>query len=128
MHVALATFVALVLPGGSLLFGDGVFAWNMFSKSATYRMTVTGVTQEGDARTFDPRSLAPYVGRALGHFLPAPEQWRHDPVGLTFRTGLGHVAGLACRLGPLRATEVKLEERADLDAKPIATVARARCP
>jgi hypothetical protein len=127
LHVALALFVALVLPGGSLLLGDGVFAWTMFSKSATYRLSVDGVTAEGETRSFDPRALAPWVGPALAYFLPAPGTWRHDPVGLTFRTGLANVAMLACRLGPLRGTEVRLEERSDLDAKPRTSVARARC-
>ena len=127
LHVALALAVALVLPGGSLLFGDGVFAWTMFSKSETYRMSVVGTTADGEARAFDPRSLAPWVNLSLAYFLPAPGVWRHEPVGLTFRTGLGNIAVLACRLGPLRATEVTLEERANLDAVPRRSVARARC-
>ena len=127
LHVALALAVAVVLPGGSLLLGNGVFAWTMFSKSETYRMSVIGWTDDGAARTFNPRSLAPYVNQSLAYFLPAPEVWRHDPVGLTFRTGLGNIAALACRLGPLRATEVTLDERANLDAAPKRSVARAVC-
>jgi hypothetical protein len=127
LHLALALVVAIALPGGSLLLGNGVFAWTMFSKSDTYRMTVLGWTPGGAARSFDPRELAPHVNGVLAAFLPAPGAWRHDPVALTFRTGLGNIAALACRLGPLEATEVTLEERADLDAAPKRSVARARC-
>jgi hypothetical protein len=104
-----------------------VFAWTMFSKSETYRLSVVGWTTTGEARTFDPRVLSPFVNPNLAYFLPAPGVWRHDPVGLTFRTGLHNIAALACRLGPLRATEVTLEERATLDAEPRRSVGRADC-
>lgn len=107
--------------------GNGVFAWTMFSKSETYRMHVVGATDGGAPRALDPRALAPFVSSSIGYFLPAPDTWRHDPVGLTFRTGLGKIAALACRMGPFSETEVTLEERADLDAAPRRTVARARC-
>jgi len=127
LHIALAVAVAVLLPGGSLLFGNGVFAWTMFSKSDTYRMSITGWTDEGEVRSFDPRALQPFVNPSLAYFLPAAGVWRHDPVGLTFRTGLGNIAALACRLGSMRAAEVTLEERANLDAEPKRSVARARC-
>jgi hypothetical protein len=127
LHLALAVLVAVVLPAGSLLAGNGVFAWTMFSKSETYRMAVSGRTDAGEIRTFDPRALAPYVDGNLRYFLPAPDTWRHEPVGLTFRTGLGKIAALACRLAPLRSTEVRFEQRLDLDAAPSVSVARADC-
>jgi hypothetical protein len=127
LHVALALTVGLLLPGGSLLMGNGVFAWTMFSKSETYRMRISGWTADGAARAIDPRSIAPYVGASIGYFLPAPDTWRHDPVGLTFRTGLGKIAELACQLGPFSATEVTFDERANLDAEPRRSVARGRC-
>jgi hypothetical protein len=127
LHAALALIVALILPGGSLLIGNGVFAWTMFSKSATYRMTIAAWSADGREQALDPRSLARYVSPSIGFFLPAPGMWRHDPVGLTFRTGLGTLAALACQLGPVRATEVTLDERADLDAEPKRSVARASC-
>jgi hypothetical protein len=128
LHVALAVLVAVVLPAWSLLAGNGVFAWTMFSKSETYRLTVRGLGADGAVLTFDPRALAPFVDGSLRGFLPAAGTWKHEPVGLTFRTGLGQLAALACRLGPLRATEVRLEERANLDAVPVVSVAHADCP
>jgi hypothetical protein len=99
----------------------------MFSKSETYRMTVLGTTRDGEVRSFDPRALAPWVNGSLAFFLPAANRFRHDPVGLTFRTGLSNIAGLACALGPLKSTEITLEERKDLDTVPRVTVARAEC-
>jgi hypothetical protein len=128
LHLAVAVFVALVLPGGSLIAGGGVFAWTMFSKSETYRLTIEGRTADGQVASLDPRALGPHVNRSLAFFLPEKDRFRHDPVGLTFRTGLGHMATLACRLGPLVSTQVTLEERANLDARPRVTVAHARCP
>lgn len=127
LQVALAVIVGVLLPGGSLLIGNGVFAWTMFSKSETYRMRVLGWTADGAVNAVDPRSLAPQVSPSIGYFLPAPDVWRHDPVGLTFRTGLGKIAELACRLGSFTTTEVTLEERANLDAAPKTSVAHARC-
>jgi hypothetical protein len=127
IHVAIGIVVAFVLPAASLLAGNDVFAWTMFSKSDTYRMTIVGTSVDGQTVAFDPRVLAPHVNRTLAYFLPAPGRWRHDPVGLTFRTGLGNVARLACHLGELTSTEVSLEERSDLDAPAKVTVARARC-
>ena len=76
LHLALAAAVAVVLPGGSLLLGNGVFAWTMFSKSETYRMSVVGWTADGRAHSFDPRALTPYVNPTLAFFLPAPGAWR----------------------------------------------------
>ena len=128
LHIALALVVAVLLPGGSLLMGNGVFAWTMFSKSETYRMRIVGWTASGEARAFDPLALSPFVNPSLAFFLPRAGVWRHDPVAITFRTGLHHIAALACRLGPLRATEVTLEERVTLDAEPRRSVARADCP
>jgi len=127
LHAAAAVFIGLVMPGAPLLAGSGVFSWNMFSKSSTYRMEVLGKTIDGAARTFDSRAIGPYVNPSLRSFLPQAGRWQHDPVGLTFRTGLDNVAQLACRLAPLVSTEVTLEERDDLDATPRVTVARARC-
>jgi len=128
VHGAALLALAVGLPGGSLLVGDGVFAWTMFSKSETYRITIEVEAPGGGRRQVDPRALAPLVGPSLAYFLPRPGEWRHDPVGLTFRTGLGHIARLACRLGAPGGAEVTLEERADLDASPRVTVARAACP
>ena len=128
LHLVVGIVVVLGLPAGSLVAGDGVFAWTMFSKSETYRLTVLGVSGDGSTRAFDPRALAPYVNPSLAAFLPAANTWRHDPVGLTFRTGLPTLAGVACRLALLRATTLKLEERRTLDDAPRTSVARARCP
>jgi hypothetical protein len=61
-------------------------------------------------------------------YLPPAGQWRHDALGVTFRTGLPHLAALACRLGSHRRVEAVLEERSDLDADPVATRADVRCP
>ena len=65
--------------------GNGVFAWTMFSKSETYRMHMSGWTADGAARAVDPRAIAPHVSPSIGYFLPAPDTWRHDPVGLLHR-------------------------------------------
>jgi hypothetical protein len=128
LHLVVGLVVVLGLPAGSLIAGDGVFAWTMFSKSETYRLKILGVLEDGATRTFDPRGLGPFVNPSLASFLPAADTWRHDPVGLTFRTGLPTLARVACRLGPLRATELTLEERRTLDDAPRVSVARASCP
>jgi hypothetical protein len=125
--LAVSMFFAVVLPIASRLAGNDVFAWTMFSKSETYRMTVVGTALDGERVPLDPRMLSRYANPTLAYFLPAPGVWRHDPVGLTFRTGLGNVANMACRLGQLASTEVSLEEKRDLDATAKVTVARAQC-
>ena len=128
LHLLVAVVVCLVLPGGSYLQGSAIFAWNMFSKSETYRMTILATFPGGERREMDPRALKPLVNPALAYFLPAPGLWRHDPVGLTFRTGLPAIGGLQCRAGTGAIhVEVTLEERADLDAAPRVTRATTEC-
>jgi hypothetical protein len=110
-----------------LLLGNGEFAWTMFSKSETYRLALVGVTVQGEKVEIDPRALAPLTNRAVSYFLPEPGRWRHDPVGVTFRTGLPYFASLSCRLGAFRSVEAVLEERAHLDAPAVPTRIEARC-
>jgi hypothetical protein len=128
IHAAALLLVAVVLPGGSLVLGSGELAWTMFSKSETYRLTFTAVARDGSTTPIDPRALSPLLDATAAHFLPAPGQWRHDPMGVTFRTGLPHLTALACRLGSYRRVEALLEERAHLDAAPVPTRASIRCP
>lgn len=128
LHAVALLLVALGLPGGSLLFGSGELAWTMFAKSETYRLGLTGVAHDGERTGIDPRALSPLVSGTLRYFLPAPEQWRHEPMGVTFRTGLPHLAILACRLGGYRRIQASFEERSHLDATPVVTRADVRCP
>jgi hypothetical protein len=127
LHLLLLALLAVALPAGSLLFGSGEFAWTMFSKSETYRLALTGIAPSGARMQLDPRSLASLLNAEAAHFLPAPAQWRHDPMAVTFRTGLPYIAALACRLGPYQSIDASLEERVHLDAPPVATRVRARC-
>ena len=127
IHLLALFFVAVGMPAGSLLIGSGELAWTMFSKSETYRLALTGVTRDGHRRPIDARALAPHVDANVAYFLPAPEEWRHEPMGVTFRTGLPYLSALACRLGGFQRVEAVLEERAHLDAVPMATRANARC-
>jgi len=127
LHLSVLAFLAIILPAGSLLFGNGEFAWTMFSKSETYRLAFTGIAPNGSEVEIDPRSLGPLTNPTLSYFLPEPGKWRHDPMGVTFRTGLPYLTLLACRLGPYQRIEALLEERAHLDAAPLATRAEAPC-
>ena len=128
LHGVVAFVVCLGLPGGSLLQGSGIFAWNMFSKSETYRLAIVATFENDQEREVDPRRLGVLVNPAFASFLPPPRVWRHDPVGLTFRTGLPSIAALACRVAHgAQRVEVTLEERADLDASPRATRAGVAC-
>lgn len=126
-HAAALLLVAVALPAGSIVFGSGELAWTMFSKSETYRLAVTGVAQDGRKRPIDPRALAPLLDATAAYYLPAPGQWRHDAMGVTFRTGLPHLTALACRLGTYQRIEALLEERSHLDAAPVPTRANVRC-
>jgi hypothetical protein len=128
IHALALLLVALGLPGGSLLFGSGELAWTMFAKSETYRLGLTGLAHDGRPSHIDPRALSPLVSGTLRYFLPAPEQWRHEPMGVTFRTGLPQLARLACQLGPYARIEASFEERAHLDSAPRVTRADVRCP
>ncbi len=119
--------VALGLPGGSVVLGSGELAWTMFAKSETYRLALLGIARDGRETRIDPRSLSPLVGASVRYFLPAPDAWRHEPMAVTFRTGLPYFAALACRLGSFERVEALLEERSDLDAAPLLTRAGVRC-
>ena len=128
VQALVAIVVCVVLPAGSYLHGSAIFAWNMFSKSETYRMSIIETSADGTRRELDPRAIKHFVNPSMGYFLPPPSAWRHDPVGYTFRTGLPAVAALACRIGRgARRIEVTLDERATLDATPTTTHAGTEC-
>ena len=128
IHAVVGVVLCVLLPGGSYLQGDAIFAWNMFSKSETYRVSVRAVFADGATRDIDPRAIGPRVGGDLATFLPAPGTWRHDPVGLTFRTSLPLLAAFACPLAPGALTvDIALEERAHLNAPIRRTEAYAKC-
>jgi hypothetical protein len=124
---AVVAFVLCVgLPAGSLLHGNAIFAWNMFSKSETYRLRVVGTSPTGTFE-IDPRTLGARVGPSIAPFLPAPGEWRHEPVGLTLRSSLASIALAACPRVRPGEIDVTLDERADLDATPRTSTMRAMC-
>jgi hypothetical protein len=128
LHAALALFFCLLLPGASYFREGRIFAWNMFSKSETYRITIDATYPDGAHRDLDPRILGRVTNRELAMFLPPPHTWQHDPVSLGFRTGLPSIAALACRASHgSQHDDVVLEERADLDAPIRATEAHTEC-
>jgi hypothetical protein len=100
----------------------------MFAHSATYRLRVTAIANDGKTRFIAPTELAARASPSLGTFLAGTERWRHAPVGATLRRHLPDVAELGCGIGPgFRSIEVFLEERRSLDAPIVATQARVNC-
>ena len=128
-HLALAVVVAVLVPLGSRLFGNGSLAFTMFSRSETYRLGVVTTDAAGTARRVAPTALAAAVGGTPGDILAGTEHWRHGPFAGLLAEHLGEVARFACRLGAgTTRADVTLERRQTLDASVEAMTASARCP
>jgi hypothetical protein len=127
LHLIAALFVCLILPGGSWLQGSGWLAWVMFSKSATYRLTIVATERNGNKRRVAPMELGAHAGHYAARFLSGAERFRHAPVGATFRSHLPELASLGCKITHARRVELTLVERATLDSPVLMTTARTDC-
>jgi hypothetical protein len=127
-HGIAAALVCLVIPGLSWLDGSGWLAWNMFSKSATYRLRVLAHERSGESRAIAATALAVHADPVVGRWLAGSEAFRHAPVGSTIRRELRDIAALGCRAAEeAERIDVWLEERETLDAPVRTSHAEATC-
>lgn len=127
-HGIVAALVCVVIPGLSWLDGSGWLAWNMFSKSATYRLRILAHEQSGESRAVAPTALAVHADPIVGRWLAGSESFRHAPVGSTIRRELADIAVLGCRVAEdAERIDVWLEERDTLDAPVRTSHAEATC-
>ena len=129
LHLVIGVLVCAVIPGVTVLEGSSWLAWTMYSKSATYRVSVLAFDRAGKSRRIAPTELSQHAPAELGTFLAGSERWRHAPVGPTLRHHMREVAALACKAAPGAAkVEILLELRSTLDA-PVESVRAAEpCP
>jgi hypothetical protein len=129
IHFAAGFLACVAIPGLTVLDGSSWLAWTMYSKSATYRLTVSASDAGGNARLLAPTSLAAETSRELAAFLAGSERWRNAPVGPTLRRHLRDIAALGCRGEPRAARlRVVLEERPTLDAEVRTSSVEVECP
>jgi hypothetical protein len=128
LHLIAAVIVCVLLPAFSYARGEGGFAWTMFSRSDSFRLSVTTVDRAGQLHLLHPVELADGVEPALRIYLRGADRFRTWPVGPTFAARLPELARLGCRSGRYASVEVTLEQRATLDAPIKVTRARAGCP
>jgi hypothetical protein len=128
LHLAAGLLACVILPAYSYVAGTGGLAWTMFSRSASFRLGVVAVDRDGRQHLLHPSELARHVEPSLRADLQGAESFRTWPVGPTFRARLPALARLGCENAAYTSIELTLEERADLDAPPRVTRARASCP
>jgi hypothetical protein len=129
LHLTVALLLGFVLPAYSWLDGSGWFAWTMFARSATYRLTVRVRDQEGFLRAINPTSLARFARGDAANYLAGSEHFRHAPAGPSLSRNLASLAGLGCLAVPgARSSSVKLESRATLDAPLVENRTEVACP
>ena len=128
LHLTVAAAVCVLLPAFSYARGEGGFAWTMFSRSDSFRLSVTAVDRVGQVHLLHPVELGDGVEPALRTYLRGADRFRSWPVGPTFAARLPELARLGCHGGRYTSVEVTLEQRATLDAPVQVTRARTACP
>jgi hypothetical protein len=118
---------AVVIPAASRLSGEGRLAWTMFSKTESYRISITGTRASGDAQAIAPTALAVLADAPVSVYLAGADHTRAGVAGTRLVPHLAELAALACRLGPYASVAMDLERRLSLDAPVITTRARVRC-
>lgn len=102
----------------------------MFSRTGQYRLTAHAIDPTGARRPLVTTAIAAAAGPRAGPYLVGADRWRmHDVARITLRRHLEEVAAIACGVAPrdAAAVEVRLEERASLDAPIDAHVTSRRC-
>ena len=127
LHLIAAIAACVLLPALSYARGGGAFAWTMFSRSDSFRLSVTAVDHAGQVHLLHPIELADGVEPILRMYLGGADRFRTWPVGPTFAARLPELARLGCRSGRYGSVTVMLEQRATLDAPVQVTRAHATC-
>jgi hypothetical protein len=128
LHLITAVWVCVLLPAFSYARGEGGFAWTMFSRSDSFRLSVTALDRARQVHLLHPVELADGMEPALRNYLRGADRFRAWPVGPTFAARLPALARLGCHSGRYTSVEVTLETRATLDAPVRVTRARTACP
>lgn len=127
-HWVAAFVVAVLLPAYSWRDGTGWLAWTMFSKSQTYKLSVTVTDARGNRHLVNPAELARFTSADTAAYLSGSEHFRHAPVGLTLRDGLPSLGGLACGCVPqAELVSIALEIRRTLDSPIERTTTNVHC-
>ena len=127
LHLIAAVSVCVLLPAFSYARGESGLAWTMFSRSDSFRLSVTAIDHSDRGHLLHPIELADGVDPALRTYLAGADRFRTWPVGPTFAARLPELARLGCRNGRYASVELTLEQRATLDATVRVTRARATC-
>ena len=127
LHLVVGVAVCILLPAFSYARGEGGFAWTMFSRSDSFRLSVTAVDRAGQLHLLHPVELANGVEPALRTYLRGADRFRTWPVGPTFAARLPELARLGCRNRRYASVEVTLDDvRPRRPAR--VTRAHATCP
>lgn len=125
LHAIVGALTLVVLPLVSRVFGDGFFAWTMYSTTGEYRVEV----QVHDARgwrSVAPTGLADHASSSVASLLVSAETYRRGPSVAVLRAHLGELATFVCReRGGDRAVVVLQERRGQNERS---TREEAQCP
>lgn len=129
-HTMAALALGIALPGGSLIFGTGDFAYGMYADAAEIRLAVTAVAESGRRRPIAAAELVRGAAPSLVPYLAGAEQWRTRSRGADLRSALPSLVAHACEALRTRrpaSVEIVLEERARGGGAVRSTRAEAMC-
>lgn len=96
LHRVLAVLVCVVIPAQSWLDGGGARAWTMYARSASYRVRIVTVDEDGQTRWMSPSELAAHSTGDLASALGGAETFRVGPQGFALRARVATLAEFVC--------------------------------
>lgn len=127
VHVMVGAVLFILLPAGSRLFGDGFFAWTMYSRSSEYRIDIE-VHDASGWRSVAPTGLADHASAHLGAVLVGAETFHHGASLVVLQDHLEDFAAFVCSERSGDRAVVTLHQRDDAESHEDVTRAEIACP
>ena len=127
VHAGVGAFLFVLLPAGSRLFGDGFFAWTMYSRSSEYRIDIE-VHDASGWRSVAPTGLADHTSAHVGSVLIGAEAFHHGASLVVLQDHLGEFAAFVCTQRSGDKAVVILHQRDDAQSEDVVTRVEAACP
>lgn len=127
VHVFVGAVLFVLLPAGSRLFGDGFFAWTMYSRSSEYRIDIE-VHDASGWRSVAPTGLADHASAHVAAVIVGAETFHHGASLAVLQDHLGDFASFVCAERSGDHAVVTLHQRDDAQSQEAVTRVEAACP
>lgn len=126
LHVALTLLVAVIIPLASRLFGDGFFAWTMYSSASEYRIRIE-VTDASGRRSVAPTGLCEGASASVAEILVGAESFRPGSSLAVLEAHADELARFVCEQRHADEVAITLEERPSEGGPERVRTTRATC-